>query len=71
MENIFWDEVENTLKDKHLTIYKLSKLTGIPYQTLNNYHSKHSKTSLINAFKIAVVLDIDLDRLKERIDIHE
>lgn len=69
MENLFWEEVENTLKDKHLTIYKLSKLTGIPDTTLRYNHSNHSKTSLISAFKIAKILDISLDELKKNVEI--
>lgn len=61
-----WNKVEEILKERSLTIYKLSKMTGISDNTLRNYRSKHSKPSFTNACKIADALNISLDDLRER-----
>lgn len=54
------------LKKKGITIYKLSKMTGIPDNTLRNYRSKKSDPSFTNACKIADALNVKLDDLRER-----
>lgn len=61
-----WNKVETILKEKDLTIYKLSKMTGISDNTLRNYRSKHSNPSFTNACKIADALNISLDDLRTR-----
>ncbi|ADZ07460.1 prophage protein [Lactobacillus amylovorus] len=63
---IMWKNVEKILKEKGMSIYKLSKITGIPDNTLRNYHSKHSDPSFTNACKIADALGISLDDLREK-----
>lgn len=63
---IMWENVEKFLKEKGISIYKLSKLTGIPDNTLRNYRSKHSDPSFTNACKIADALDISLDELRDK-----
>lgn len=52
------------LKDKNITIYKLSKLSGIPMTTLYSLKDGRSTNlSLINAYKIATILNIKIDDL--------
>ena len=49
-----------------MTIYRLSKETGIFEQTLHSMlNGNTSSPKLDNAVKIAKVLDIDLNKLKE------
>ena len=49
-----------------MTIYRLSKETGIIEQTLYSiFNGNTSSPTLDNAVKIAKVLDIDLNKLKE------
>lgn len=66
MYKMMWKNVEKILKEKDMSIYKLSKLTGIPDNTLRNYRSKHSDPSFTNACKIADALNISLDELRDR-----
>lgn len=65
MYKMMWKNVEKILKEKDMSIYKLSKLTGIPDNTLRNYRSKHSDPSFTNACKIADALNISLDELRD------
>ena len=61
-----WQIIEKILKEKGMTVYKLSKITGIPDNTLRNYRSKHSEPSFTNVCKIADALEISLDDLRDR-----
>lgn len=61
-----WRMVEQILKEKGSTVYKLSKLTGISDNTLRNYRSKHSDPSFTNACKIADALGVKLDDLRDK-----
>ena len=63
---MMWKKVEKILKEKGMSIYRLSKITGIPDNTLRNYRSKHSDPSFTNVCKIADALDISLDELRDR-----
>ena len=40
-----WNVVEKILKERSLTIYRLSKMTGISDNTLRNYRTKQSDPS--------------------------
>ena len=61
----FYLEVKEQLKNKGMSIYKLSKETGIFEQTLYSmFNGNTSSPQLDNAVKIAKVLDIDLNKLK-------
>lgn len=60
-----WNKVERLLKERNISIYKLSKLTNIPQTTLRNYRLKGSEPSFKNASKISEALKIDLNDLKE------
>ena len=62
----FYSEVKEQLENKGMTIYRLSKETGIFEQTLHSmFNGNTSSPKLDNAVKIAKVLDIDLNKLKE------
>ena len=62
----FYLEVKKQLENKGMTIYRLSKETGIFEQTLHAMlNGNTSSPKLDNAVKIAKVLDIDLNKLKE------
>lgn len=59
------NKVERLLKERNISIYKLSKLTNIPQTTLRSYRLKGSEPSFKNACKISEALKIDLNDLKE------
>ena len=62
----FYLEVKEQLENKGMTIYRLSKETGIFEQTLHSMlNGNTSSPKLDNAVKIAKVLEIDLNKLKE------
>ena len=66
IKKAFYLEVKEQLKNKGMTIYRLSKETGILEQTLYSmFNGNTSSPQLDNAVKIAKVLDIDLNKLKE------
>ena len=61
----FYVVAKQQLKNKGMTIYKLSKETGIFEQTLYSmFNGNTFSPTLDNAVKIAQVLDIDLNKLK-------
>lgn len=60
-----WKQVEKILKEKNISIYRLSKMTSIPDNTLRSYRLKGSEPSFKNACKIADALNISLDELRE------
>lgn len=62
----FYNILKERLEETNMSVYKLSKKTGIFQQTL--YSLVNGNTScprLDHAIKIAKVLDIDLNKLKE------
>ena len=62
----FYLEAKEQLENKGMSIYRLSKETGIFEQTLYlMFNGNTSSPQLDNAVKIAKVLDIDLNKLKE------
>ena len=61
-----WNVVEKILKERSLTIYRLSKMTGISDNTLRNYRTKQSDPSFTNACKIDDALKVSLDDLREK-----
>ena len=61
----FYTVAKQQLKNKGLSIYRLSKETGILEQTLYSMLNGYtSSPKLDNAVRIAKVLDIDLNKLK-------
>lgn len=55
------------IKDNDITIYKLSKSTGISYELLRRTFNGTRKLTADELIKIAVVLDYDLNLLKHNI----
>lgn len=60
-----WEKVEKIIDKKGISLYRLSKLTGIADTTLTNYRVKKSDPSFSNACKIADALGVSLDDLRE------
>ncbi|RMC48928.1 helix-turn-helix transcriptional regulator [Lactobacillus sp. ESL0228] len=60
-----WEMIQKIMDKKKISIYKLSKLTGLPWSTINNYRNG-SEMSFTNACKIADALEISLDELREK-----
>lgn len=61
----FYLEAKEQLENKRMSIYRLSKETGIFEQTLYSmFNGNTASPTLDNAVKIAKVLDIDLNKLK-------
>ena len=54
------------MKAKKISIYKLSKLTGLPWSTIANYKNG-SEMSFKNVCKIADALEISLDQLRKEV----
>lgn len=55
-----WKQLEELLRSKNITRYKLSKLTGIRQTTLQSYKDG-VEPSFKNMCKIADALDVSLD----------
>lgn len=64
---MLWTIIEDKLKEKHMSIYRLSKLSGVSTQLLSAIKFGQSKKpSFEIVLKIATVLDIDLNQFKEK-----
>lgn len=63
-----WEKVEKIIDQKGISLYRLSKLTGIADTTLTNYRVKKSDPSFSKACKIADALGVSLDDLREEKD---
>lgn len=62
----FYNALKERLEETNMSVYKLSKETGIFQQTLYSLaNGNTSSPRLDHAIKIAKVLDIDLNKLKE------
>lgn len=55
------------LKNHHISIYELSKKTGLAWSTIKNYKNG-SEMSFKNACKIADSLNISLDQLRKEVE---
>lgn len=55
-----WNKVEQILKQKNMSIYRLAKLSGISENTLRNYRNG-SEPSFANMDKIAQALNVSLE----------
>lgn len=61
---MLWRKIEKRIKEQGMSIYKLSKITGIPNATFYNYRNG-SEPSFKNMCKIADALDVSLDYFRE------
>lgn len=64
---MLWENVQNILDDKSMTIYRLSRETGINENTLYSYSRGISEPSFKNMVKIADALDVSLDTFREEV----
>lgn len=60
---MLWNKIKNQLKKQNMTIYHLSKLTGIAQTTFQNYKNG-SEPSFENMVKIADALGVSLDEFR-------
>lgn len=63
---MLWSEIQVQLDKQKMTVYRLSKLTGIPNNTLYNYKNQGKEPPFKNMVKIADALDVSLDVFRER-----
>lgn len=61
-----WNEIRKIMDKKEISIYRLAKLTGLPWSTIANYKNG-SEMSFKNACKIADALNISLDELRKKV----
>lgn len=62
--NMLWNRIQPQLDKQKITVYRLSKLTGIPMTTIYHYKNDGKDPSFTNMCKIADVLDVSLDVFK-------
>lgn len=58
---MLWERIQTQLDKRHVTVYRLSKLTGIPSNTLYEYKNNSVQPIFNNMVKIADALDVSLD----------
>ena len=66
-----WNKIEKILKEKHMSIYRLSKESGVNENTLRNYKKNYSNPDGVdprfkNVCKIADALNVSLDDLRDK-----
>lgn len=62
---MLWKKIQYLLDKQKMSVYRLSKLTGIPLNTLYSYKNQDVEPSFHNMDKIADVLNVSLDIFKE------
>lgn len=63
---MLWETVQNQLTKKSMSVYRLSKLTGIPNSTLLSYKNDGVEPTFNNMEKIADALGVSLDEFREK-----
>ncbi|MCH3911472.1 MAG: helix-turn-helix transcriptional regulator [Limosilactobacillus oris] len=58
---MLWKSIQTQLDKKHITVYRLAKLTSIPNNTLYEYKNNDVQPTFNNMIKIADALDVSLD----------
>ena len=61
---MLWETVRNQLTKKSMSVYRLSKLTGIPNSTLLSYKNDGVEPTFNNMEKIADALGVSLDEFR-------
>lgn len=67
---MLWERIQAQLDKRHVTVYRLSKLTGIPSNTLYEYKNNSVQPMFNNMVKIADALDVSLDVFREEVRKH-
>ena len=63
---MLWNSIQIQLDKQKITVYRLSKMTGIPMNTLYIYKNWGKEPPFKNMCKIADALDVSLDVFRER-----
>ena len=63
---MLWNSIQIQLDKQKITVYRLSKMTGIPMNTLYRYKNWGKEPPFKNMCKIADALDVSLDVFRER-----
>ena len=63
---MLWNSIQIQLDKQKITVYRLSKMTGIPMNTLYSYKNWGKEPPFKNMCKIADALDVNLDVFRER-----
>lgn len=61
IHKMLWSRIQSQLDQKEMSIYRLSKITGIPENTLYGYKNNGVEPSFSNMVKIADALNVSLD----------
>lgn len=61
--NMMWKLIQKELKRQGMSAYRLSKITGLSQNTLQNYKNGH-EPSFSNVVKIADALGVSLDEFR-------
>lgn len=62
---MLWSKIQTQLDKQHMSVYRLSKLSGIPNNTLYQYKNNGVQPTFNIMCKIADVLDVSLDVFRE------
>lgn len=62
---MLWMKIQCLLDEQGMSVYRLSKLTGIPLNTLYSYKNQGAEPSFNNMVRIANALGVSLDTFKE------
>lgn len=65
---MLWSVIQKYLDKRNMTVYRLSKITGIPNNTLYQYKNQDVEPSFRNMVKIADALDISLDVFRKGVE---
>ena len=58
---MLWNSIQIQLDKQKISVYRLSKMTGIPLTTIYNYKNDRKEPPFKNMVKIADALDVSLD----------
>lgn len=59
-----WQKINQILKNRKISSRRLSTMSGVNYETIQNYRYKHYEPSFRNMCKIADALHVSLDELR-------
>ena len=69
MEGIYMNNLKELRTKRNMSIMDLSKITGIPYRTLQDIELGNvniNNTKAINVYKLAKALDVKMETLLDR-----
>lgn len=63
---MLWEKIQKQLDKRHMSVYRLSKITGIPNNTLYQYKNNGVQPTFKVMCQIADALNVSLDAFRER-----